>query len=53
MSCKECGSYELKKMVNSGKPFGYSGEIPCLNCKRYEEKEDNYTPKTPEPVKES
>jgi len=39
-----CGSYQLYLMITSGKPYCYSGPIPCLNCSRYSFIKDNYTP---------
>lgn len=44
MDCSSCGSYELYKMVTSAKPYGYSGEIPCLSCSRFSWLKDNYKP---------
>ena len=44
MDCKHCGHYELYKMVTSGKPFGYSGDIPCTHCSRFSFIRDEYTP---------
>lgn len=41
--CETCGSYELKKMINTGKPYGYAGEILCLTCVRYSTMEDRHT----------
>jgi len=42
--CKNCGSYQLYLMVTSGKPYCYSGQIPCLNCLRFSWTQDNFTP---------
>jgi len=42
--CKTCASYGLYKMITSGKPFGYAGEIPCNTCHHFSFKQDNYTP---------
>ena len=45
--CKTCGHYEIKKMVTSGKPLGYSGDIPCFRCTRYNDgKTDEHTNST-------
>lgn len=41
--CKSCGHYELKKMISSGKPYGYSGDIACLRCSRFSQMEDLHT----------
>lgn len=44
MDCTTCGHYELKKMITSGNPYGYSGDIPCLRCERFEDgKTDEHT----------
>lgn len=43
--CSTCGHYSLKIMITSGKPYGYSGDIPCLRCKRFAEAEDLHTKK--------
>ena len=42
MSCKTCVNYGLFEMVTSGKPFGYSGNIPCMRCTRYRRDNDEY-----------
>ena len=42
--CKGCGHYELYKMITSNKPYGYSGDIPCLRCIHYNDN-DEFTPK--------
>ena len=42
MNCKTCGHYQLRKMIESG-PYSYSGDIPCLRCKRFQELEDLHT----------
>lgn len=34
-NCQTCGHYELYKMITSGRPYGYSGDIPCLRCCRF------------------
>lgn len=41
--CSQCGSYQLYLMVTSGKPYCYSGNIPCLTCKRFSYLKDNFT----------
>lgn len=40
--CKSCGHYELYKMITGG-PYGYSGDIPCLRCCRFQRMNDEYT----------
>lgn len=35
MTCEMCVNYGFYEMVTSGKPFGYSGTIPCFTCERY------------------
>ena len=35
LNCRTCGHYELYKMITSRRPYGYSGDIPCLRCTRY------------------
>lgn len=42
--CKECSHYGLYQMIISGKPYGYTGDIPCLRCSRFSMTEDNFTP---------
>lgn len=42
--CKTCTHYGLYKMITSGQPFGYVGEIPCTTCSRYSSMQDNYEP---------
>ena len=37
-----CGSYELYKMIVSGKTYCYSGDIPCLRCSRFSYLKDNF-----------
>jgi hypothetical protein len=44
VDCTSCGSYGLYKMVTSGKPFGYNGDIPCLRCRRFSFTSDQFTP---------
>ncbi len=43
MGCETCNHYRIKEMINSGKPFGYSGAIPCYKCDRYIRLEDKHT----------
>lgn len=44
--CKNCGHYDLLKMITSGEPFGYSGDIPCRRCARFRRQEnDEFVPK--------
>ena len=43
MNCKTCGHYELYKMITSGQPFGYTGDIPCRRCERYVKLNDEHT----------
>lgn len=42
LSCRTCGNYELMKMIRSG-PYGYSGDIPCLRCCRFQRLNDEHT----------
>ena len=42
LSCKTCGNYELMKMITSG-PYGYTGDIPCLRCCRFQQLNDEHT----------
>ena len=42
LSCKTCGHYELLKMITSW-PYGYSGDIPCLRCSRFQRANDEHT----------
>ena len=32
MKCETCIHYSLYQMIYSGRPYSYSGEIPCLAC---------------------
>jgi hypothetical protein len=41
-TCKTCGNYDLFKMITSG-PYGYSGDIPCLRCRRFLTANDEHT----------
>lgn len=43
--CDTCGHYYLKKMVTSGKPYGYSGDIACFRCVRFNMPQDLHTNK--------
>ena len=45
-NCETCGHYQLKLMVTSGKPYGYSGDIPCFRCSRYSQLSDCHTNKS-------
>jgi superfamily II helicase len=42
-NCRTCGHYELYKMITSGRPYGYSGDIPCLRCNRFRVSNDEHT----------
>ena len=53
MDCQTCGHYSLYQMITSGKPYGYSGEIPCLRCSRYSPVEDLHTNKITRPAPEA
>jgi len=45
MKCNECISYELFKIISSGKPYWYTGDIPCLRCKHfYQKTNDEFKP---------
>lgn len=39
--CMNCGHKQLREMIR--KPYGYSGEIPCFTCLRYQIIEDRHT----------
>jgi len=43
LKCENCGHYQLYKMLVSGEPYGYSGDIPCLRCIRFETRKDEHT----------
>lgn len=43
--CETCYSYGLYQMITSGNPYCYSGDIPCLRCKRFCLNRDEYQPK--------
>jgi len=45
-NCENCGSYELYKMITSGRVWSYSGEIPCFYCLRNSVLKDNFTQNT-------
>ena len=38
-----CGSYQLYLMITSGKPYCYSGPVPCYNCSKFSFLKDNHT----------
>lgn len=40
--CKECSYYSLYKMVISGRPYNYSGDIPCTKCKHFKTTNDEF-----------
>jgi hypothetical protein len=42
-TCRGCGSYELLRMITSGRAYGYSGDIPCCRCIRFG-RSDEYSP---------
>ena len=45
MKCKDCGYYELFKLVTSDKPFSYSEDIPCFRCIHFNDrKSDEFVP---------
>lgn len=48
MTCEQCVNYGFYEMVTSGKPYGYSGTIPCFTCKRYQTYSDKFVPKSEE-----
>ena len=35
MNCSNCVHYGIYKMITSGKPYGYAGDIPCIRCSEY------------------
>ena len=44
--CKDCVHYGLLKMITSGDPFYYSGDIPCKRCSRFKlQTNDEFIPK--------
>jgi hypothetical protein len=43
LDCKTCGHYSLYKMLMSNEPWGYTGELPCLRCFRYQKPNDEHT----------
>jgi hypothetical protein len=45
MNCENCTHYDLYKILKSGKPFGYAGNIPCLVCSEYNEPHSEFIPK--------
>ena len=44
MSCKQCKHYHIYQMITNGRPYGYTGYIPCENCSRFSKREDNFEP---------
>jgi len=42
-NCNGCRYYGFYQMIKQG-PYAYSGEIPCLVCKRFEIKYDMFDP---------
>jgi len=44
MNCKSCTHYHFFEMITSGRPYGYSGKIPCHTCSRYAYFSDQYAP---------
>jgi len=44
--CTECANYGLMKMVTSGQPFQYYGDIPCQRCSELTKEHIEFTPKT-------
>ncbi len=40
--CDTCNHKGFREMIK--KPYGYAGEIPCLNCVHFSFVEDNYEP---------
>lgn len=40
--CKTCRHYGFWQIIQQ--PYGYSGYIPCLNCKEWLKPQDNYEP---------
>lgn len=39
-ACRGCRHFGFRLMIQN--PYGYYGDIPCLRCKRYNEKQDLY-----------
>ena len=39
--CDGCNHKGFREMIKS--PYGYSGEIPCLTCSRFNNIEDRHT----------
>ena len=35
MDCRNCGHYDLYKMITGTGAYSYSGDIPCFRCKYY------------------
>lgn len=46
--CKECSYYSLYKMVASGRPWQYYGDIPCDRCKHFKTTNDEFVPASKE-----
>ena len=42
-SCNGCRNYGFYQMIKQGS-YTYSGEIPCLSCRRFEIKADMFDP---------
>jgi len=45
-TCATCQYYELYQMVTSGRPYSYSGDIPCMRCERLQHQKDEYVENT-------
>ena len=41
MKCKNCIHYELYQMLINGS-WGYTGGIPCLRCKHFNNNNDEF-----------
>ncbi|NOR27512.1 MAG: hypothetical protein GQ540_03170 [Lutibacter sp.] len=44
MKCNKCTYNSLKQMIMGGKPFQYSGDIPCQRCKHLLIENDEFVP---------
>ena len=44
MDCKTCQNYNLYLMIVSKRPYQFCGDIPCLRCSRFTDKQDEYRP---------
>lgn len=42
MKCNNCKYYGLYRMVSSGRPYQFFGDIPCLNCSRFNPYSDKF-----------